>query len=70
MKKQRLVKLPEIIHVRIERPDRDEPYLVATERGIYGALDGDGPELIGKYKLEKVYKAKRVVQWEESKEHS
>ena len=63
----KLKKLPAMIHVRIERPDGSDPYLVASENGIYGVLDSDGPELIGEYTLVKLVKAERVVKWNEQR---
>ena len=65
MAKKKVPNLPKVIHVRREEPENDEDYLIASEDGIYGAMDGDGPDFVGEYHLVKVVKAKRVVQFDE-----
>ena len=44
------IQLPEIIYVRQEIEEAEKPFLIANESVQY-VVDGDGPTVVGTYKL-------------------
>lgn len=52
------------IHVRRDYEDKDT-WLTASEEGIAGVIEDDGPTFVAEYELVKVVVATKSVQFEE-----
>lgn len=55
------MKLPKTLYVRIEEPGRDLPFPLAFAT-LDEAVDGDGPTLVGTYKLVETQDMRKVVE--------
>lgn len=53
------MKLPKTIYVRVDTPNNDDPYFVATEKI---EIDGDGPAEVGVYKLVEKRTVRKVLE--------